>query len=575
MTGFIVTLFFGLFTFACNSMLRGFRRVELWAFHDYLRPFVGGNDIHCSLSELVGSAIPSDPNVIPRGPTVSCHNRSFLSDVFFDYLYGSGDWIAGYDSVHGQGFRKPFSIRYQGLLLRATWHPRQGLVAIEAIEQEHEDEDVNSPVWEGLYVGPKGMSQERERQLGRFQSPHFIRLDREGLFFICDADLNTLYRVSIPEVEVSSFPLGDKSMAAFHRVALDKNKDLIPISLHQAMRWETDAEMKARYQAQAEWEKEAMAVPEMMMYGDPSLWYGAASTSQPEDPNKTEKERNQVYLEDPKITLGSPRFGAWIVDDRGKIYFVDSEGSESLPLGRPQGHLPRCGTPATNDPAQLLAYNAAMVYVDETYLGLAVVALAKDASECVLALFDTKGTQITENRVSYREEEIFHYMPFTSMGTLVLDCLQPLGVSMASTLLGSRIEALTSYRTLFVQPFAPALLRRDADMKLRDRYGTLVMWNVLTWSFGLCLGTVVIKDLRRLGCSRKAEYPWLVACMVFGLIAYVTYILTRPGIRMVTCANCGHTRRPDQAVCHHCRADWEMDDLAIPAWRVVDSGINA
>ncbi len=57
--------------------------------------------------------------------------------------------------------------------------------------------------------------------------------------------------------------------------------------------------------------------------------------------------------------------------------------------------------------------------------------------------------------------------------------------------------------------------------------------------------------------------------LAFGLVAYITYRLTRPDLSLVTCANCGRLRRVDQGQCHRCNAQWEVPELTAPAWRVV------
>ena len=71
------------------------------------------------------------------------------------------------------------------------------------------------------------------------------------------------------------------------------------------------------------------------------------------------------------------------------------------------------------------------------------------------------------------------------------------------------------------------------------------------------------------GTPKNARRLWVVATIILGLPAYLTYRLTRPKTTLVTCANCGLGRRPDFDKCHRCGSPWSVPELTPPAWRVL------
>ncbi|MFC1653013.1 hypothetical protein ACFL3F_04770 [Planctomycetota bacterium] len=64
----------------------------------------------------------------------------------------------------------------------------------------------------------------------------------------------------------------------------------------------------------------------------------------------------------------------------------------------------------------------------------------------------------------------------------------------------------------------------------------------------------------------------VIATVLLGLVAYITYRLTRVRVTSVTCLNCGKLRRPDRALCHHCQSPWVVPALCAPTWHVFDGG---
>jgi hypothetical protein len=241
-----------------------------------------------------------------------------------------------------------------------------------------------------------------------------------------------------------------------------------------------------------------------------------------------------------------------------------------LTLSPPKGQLPRCGKEKTRDPSKLIAYIASPLFADGQYFGLVAASLSRDGSDAAMVLYDAQGHE-KGRTFSNLGLQSFRYGRVTSYARSVLDFAQPLVFSVAASLCGPQIEAIAGYRSLFVLPMStPARIAGDKTLKTSDRVGTVIMWNVFTWIVGLLLAIAVIRDLKQHGMSGKTQNLWLFACMAFGWIAVITYLLTRARTQLVTCTACGHTRRTDQALCLHCEADWAMCDLQVPGWRVVD-----
>jgi hypothetical protein len=92
---------------------------------------------------------------------------------------------------------------------------------------------------------------------------------------------------------------------------------------------------------------------------------------------------------------------------------------------------------------------------------------------------------------------------------------------------------------------------------------SIILAIFLAWRVG--------KDAMVVGLSENVKVFWILATIAFGLAGYITYRLTRPGITLVTCTNCGRMRRPDMEKCHRCGSKWHVPELIPPTWRVIDT----
>ena len=542
-TGFVVTLIFSIALFWADAQLRKIGKEDL----------DNGAGLHLNLVLDLGEEELSDPNLAIRPPRVFCefaNPRYAESDVFIDILLEAPCWIAGYklEPYPGQ-----FGDELAHAGVHAARYDRQGLIVAERASSEAEE-----ALPEIRYVGPKGFSNTPERALERFSNPQLCYHDEASTLFVYDIGLKTFFKIDLAQDKVTSKSWAEKSIIATGRRYLGKFHNLLQIHAHEASRLETDQEMKVRLEEEQQ-ENAMMSYRETSPpdFIDPGM-------APPSEPPKATRKRIPTG---PSVDRVLPTSGPWAMDDQGTIYQVDRD---TLLLSPPKGQLPACGKEKTHDPSRLLAYCTLPLFVDGQYFGLVAASLSRDSSEAVMVLLDQQGREIGRT-ASHLEPRSYRYGLVTSYARNVLDFAQPLVFSVASSIRGAQTEAITGYGNLFVLPLSmPARTAADQTIKWGDRLGTVVMWNVFTWCVGLLLAIAVIRDLRQRGMTKKAQHAWLFACMGFGWIAVITYLLTRPRLQFVTCTGCGKTRRIDQELCLNCEADWAMSDLQAPAWRVVD-----
>jgi len=225
--------------------------------------------------------------------------------------------------------------------------------------------------------------------------------------------------------------------------------------------------------------------------------------------------------------------------------------------------------------------------VEREYLGMFVTGTSRDGTALALAVFDAQGKRIRTkhtrlpmdegSRTSYLQSSKAAFWkaswaPVSTIGKYLAENLHPPVLSLASYFTASTFEAGSGHRALFLLPnsFA-AMIARDSEGNIAER---------LFSAFGLMLPSIVLaiglagrvgKNAAVVGLSRNARRYWIAGTIAFGLAGYITYRLSRPKMAMVTCANCGHPRRPDMDKCHRCGSPWHVPDLTPPAWRVLDT----
>ncbi|MFQ6035847.1 MAG: hypothetical protein ACE5NM_08385, partial [Sedimentisphaerales bacterium] len=163
------------------------------------------------------------------------------------------------------------------------------------------------------------------------------------------------------------------------------------------------------------------------------------------------------------------------------------------------------------------------------------------------------------------------WAPALTIAKYLLENLQPPILSLVSYATADSIEAGAGHRALFILPNSfIAMKGRDVSQNMAERFFTALLIILPSIILSILLAWRVGVDATVVGLSENARVFWILATIAFGLIAYITYKLTRPSITLVTCANCGKLRRPDMDRCHHCSSKWHVPELTPPTWRVID-----
>jgi len=263
-------------------------------------------------------------------------------------------------------------------------------------------------------------------------------------------------------------------------------------------------------------------------------------------------------------------------------------------------------------PDQLLAYEVRPVTlgggpVEREYAGMVVASVSRQGTSMSLAVYDPNGRRVASDfskAVPYeekarviaraldeqfegRETSVLTPSPnwpsaqtalfdvpggkLLALSQYVFENLHPLALTLASFFAVDHIEAADGYRTLFLIPNSFVAQSRDqVHLNVLAQFARALMVVLPAIFLAIFLAWRVIRDAATVGLSSNARVLWFVVTLMFGLPAYITYRLIRPGVALVTCANCGLPRRPDMDRCHRCNAVWDLPELSPPAWRVLD-----
>ncbi|MHC4070381.1 MAG: hypothetical protein ACYSR8_12555, partial [Planctomycetota bacterium] len=224
--------------------------------------------------------------------------------------------------------------------------------------------------------------------------------------------------------------------------------------------------------------------------------------------------------------------------------------------------------------------------IERKYLGMFAAGLSRNGTALTLSVFDEKGKLIKSAESSFTKKAgnrtlsylsskaVFFRSPWASTFTIIkylAENLQAPILSIGSYFTASAFEAGTGHRGLFLLPNSfIAMWGRERAGNFVERFFDALVWIFPSIIFSIWLATRVSKNAVVVGLSENARLYWIIGTVGFGLVAYITYRLTRPKITLVTCQNCGKMRRPDMASCHRCKSDWFVPELTPPAWRVLD-----
>jgi hypothetical protein len=451
-----------------------------------------------------------------------------------------------------------------------------------------------------LYVGPEGVSETRDKTLGRFIDPIIdngwienrwldIRWKKLRDLILYDKKLRCFFKIDFNQRAVIKGPKVGKDFPA-HK----------PIQIGQLSK--TTFEW-----SYLRWTPPRIRVPD-------------------KDPNKTGNSRAELK---PIIPTGYERDAGpylLVLDETGRIDLLDKEtlefvtGTPEFPAtaGRLPGPETYFGSKGAVKPRDLLNYQVwplaltthffenpeevvvtfgdpsyffkrSPVRVDRKYLGMFAAGLSRDGTAMALTVFDENGKLIkredTEAMVYIQDsvgsrprnkpssKSVFFgrpWSPVLTIGKFLIENLHPPILSVASYFTASAFEAASGHRALFFLPNSfIAMKGREYRENFAERFMSALGLILPSIILAILLAWRVGKNAAVVGLSENARHYWIIGTLAFGLAAYITYRLTRPRITLVTCLNCGKMRRPDMAKCHRCKSDWHVPELAPPAWRVL------
>ncbi|MBN2064102.1 MAG: hypothetical protein JW745_04795 [Sedimentisphaerales bacterium] len=257
----------------------------------------------------------------------------------------------------------------------------------------------------------------------------------------------------------------------------------------------------------------------------------------------------------------------YVIDNTGNIYQLNEENlkfdyfSGKLPAA-PTKMLQYIATPLT----QSHRHNWQNGYSSTTgqYAGLAVASCQLNG-KVTLEIFDTEGKSVGS--------DIKHVFPAKDTTPdwydnymIPTEACYGISFHLLSYLMADAIPADEIMENMLAMPYSYA-----ARTVLVADYGYAGLRMVLL----LCLLNYVFfiyllrRSFVRSGLPGGYFKYWAILIVLLGPMAYIAYQLTRPGIKQVTCPNCGQNRRPDQDNCLNCKAPWQLPHLEPVGWVIV------
>ena len=188
-----------------------------------------------------------------------------------------------------------------------------------------------------------------------------------------------------------------------------------------------------------------------------------------------------------------------------------------------------------------------------------------------LTAFDRQG-QGLEGYTFSLQAELNHrgYGPLSKLGKYLAETAHPPLMTVASYFTSDTFPVDDSFSSMFLIPISYAALGWNEPVGLPNII-FFVLLLVPALIVAIFFASLIARDANHRGLSKSAVRCWIAAALAFGLTAYLTHLLIRPNITLITCPNCGKPLRPDQSHCHRCDAPWSLPHLKSPTWRVVDT----
>jgi hypothetical protein len=390
-----------------------------------------------------------------------------------------------------------------------------------------------------LCAGPEGVSDKPDNKMGRFNSPI---VDEVGIY----SSLMTLYDTRLHRF----FKIDFNKRTVLKGPELSKDKQYNPVAIYPAHR-----EINLIY---LNW------LPPMIRDVQQTDTKEGQSLS-----NKLTSRINNYDFTSPYIP---------VLDESGRIDLLDKTTLEFVgtagDLPNPPELYPLGRYVTTKD---VFAYRMLplVLNTDNRYRGLFVATINREATALTLAVFDPSGHIIKAAMSQNSPKKAYlglPWLPTLTIAKYLLENLHPPILSIASFITADTIDARAGYRGIFLLPNSFVAMRARGDIggfagKLSQ---ALLLFMLPAIILAILLAWRVNKDAMKVGLSPNTRILWTLGVVAFGLAGYITYRLCRPGITLVTCANCGKMRRPDMEKCHRCNSGWSVPELISPSWRVIN-----
>jgi len=509
-----------------------------WICWDVLIDLSSGRrtSVTISPSRLLPDEIEYDPNVVT-------HSKVDLQ------MYNPSPHVSGLGITHDT----EQILRRQGAIEILRWERQvdgtwtyldraRGRIVHSYVEKKSKH---SPPERTWVYVGPKGVAESSADAIGRFQDP-MVGHTPVGLI-VFDSKLQRFFRIV----------LSDPHRGVIEGPALDRKVPYRPVQILNIDKGCRHVHLQAE--------------PPMREI-DPNEPRGAAGT-------RTRYRKSDTV---PVVPLAT---GSWldscilVLDSSGRIDKLDLD---TLQLAGSAGALPEVWelfarpTPRPR-PRDLAAYSILPIHMFEEFtstesqsLGCAAFATNRDGSATTLVVYDKDGRQKASSMVWSVKTDV----PGAALVTTLRFCLEnlhPPALSVLSFFTASQYDGGAGYRSIFTLPDS-FIAKKSRDHRGLYVFRLMEGLAIIAPSIVLAvvLACLLARRTRRMGLSNDARLFWGIATTAFGVPAYLTYRLTEPRERLVTCPNCGKLRRPDMDRCHHCQSPWDVPELVAPAWRVLD-----
>ncbi|MBC8472267.1 MAG: hypothetical protein H8D56_22625 [Planctomycetes bacterium] len=531
------------------------------------------------------------PDEYEKDPNVVIHSQV---SAYMSHMYSLSHGILDYFRARIPGGRLSNVYFYYSDTDYMYFDKKSGLIVHHYPHIQVMPDRGSRDKWVQIYIGPEGISQTPDKVLGRFIEPI---IDRTGIYYglgesrefiVYDKKPRRFFKIDLKEGTVTKGPeLGKENrhyepiqIGLLRKPGFDMNWS--PPRIKKSEEDKKEAGYKGDLKPVIANAHGREAGPYLLVLDKSGLINLLDKESLKFVENAGGAGRTAIvgWLPMPETYFGAPGEAARPQDLLGyevwplaltTHFFEENPESKNVFFGEPFiGHT-------KPSPSK----------IERKYLGMFAAGLSRDGTALSLSVFDEKGREIKSAESSFTKQEgnrtlsyrsskaVFFRPPFSSTFTIVkylVENLHPPILSLASYYTANSFEAAAGHRALFLLPNSfIAMWGRERTGNFVERFFGALGWIFPSIIFSILLATRVSKNAVVVGLSENARLYWMIGTLAFGLAAYITYRLTRPGITLVTCKNCGKMRRPDMDRCHRCKSEWLVPELTPPTWRVLDS----